>query len=344
MSSPCLTAVLPGLILGPDAQFDPFQQLVLPGLTACVGRATRSRIVATTGDSWLRKVFAAEHAGAAELTRAYDLPAGEAGHWLRADPVHLRPDRDRVILFPADLLNLTQDEAQALVATLNAQFAVDGMVFHIGAADRWYVRLQQAPAITTTPVEQVRGSNIHAHLPQGRDALYWHRFLNETQMLLYTHPVNDARELAGERTANSVWIWGEGAPAGLLPRSYTQVWADDIWPRSLARAAGISQAGLPAHYAGLAISGAGLVWLDTLAQPAAAGDLHSWRARIAQLDADWLLPLFTAWQSGALDQLTLIMPGPAGGFRLVLDRVVRWRFWRRPYPLTQLAALLRSAR
>ena len=44
-----------------------------------------------------------------------------------ADPVHLRPDRDRLILFDSRNLGITHEEAGALVGLFNGHFAADGM-------------------------------------------------------------------------------------------------------------------------------------------------------------------------------------------------------------------------
>jgi hypothetical protein len=40
------------------------------------------------------------------------------------------------------------------------------------------------------------------------------RLQNEMQMLLYTHPLNDARQARGQPAINSVWFHGSGAVPG----------------------------------------------------------------------------------------------------------------------------------
>ncbi len=44
---------------------------------------------------------------------------------------------------------------------------------------------------------QALNRSVKHHLPQGADALAWHRVMNEAQMILHTHPVNVAREANG---------------------------------------------------------------------------------------------------------------------------------------------------
>jgi len=48
--------------------------------------------------------------------------------------------------------------------------------------------------------------------PKGVEALHWHQLFNEIQMLLFSHPVNEAREVRGELPVNSVWLWAEVVP------------------------------------------------------------------------------------------------------------------------------------
>ena len=64
-------------------------------------------------------------------------------------------------------------------------------------------------------------------------------------MLFHSHPVNDAREAAGEPTVNSVWFWGGGVLPDALDPVFAGVWGDDPLARGLARASGVAWASLP---------------------------------------------------------------------------------------------------
>jgi len=76
--------------------------------------------------------------------------------------------------------------------------------------DRWYLRLDSLPDISTLPLSQVAGRNVHGLLPGGKDAARWHQLFNEIQMLLFAHPLNEARETRGALPINSLWFWGGG--------------------------------------------------------------------------------------------------------------------------------------
>ncbi len=146
---------------------------------------------------------------AAVRIKALGVDPGNA-YWLAADPVTLVAGHDDVHLAGA-VRDLAAEEAAALIDTLNAHFAADGIAFVAPRPDAWFVRAAIAPAITTRPLDAVAGRTLRECLPQGSDAGTWRRWQNEIQMLLHEHPVNAARERAGRAPANSVWLADGGS-------------------------------------------------------------------------------------------------------------------------------------
>jgi hypothetical protein len=53
------------------------------------------------------------------------------------------------------------------------------------------------------------------------------RWLNEVQMFLHGHPVNEAREACGKPVVNSLWLWGGGRQPAAQPATYSSVWSDN---------------------------------------------------------------------------------------------------------------------
>ncbi len=83
-----------------------------------------------------------------------------AAHWLRADPVHLRADPTRVILFDADSVGLDDAESDALLAHLNAGFPGGELHFERAAAPtRWYVRMTMPVALALASPRALRGTD-----------------------------------------------------------------------------------------------------------------------------------------------------------------------------------------
>jgi hypothetical protein len=333
-----LTLHLPGLVwLDNHGADDVTKGLELPALATLLGRgqitSTPSSLSALTAQAFAL----ADLAPARSLAQADGLAAGE-GHWLVADPVHVRIDRDRALLADVGILTLAQHEADLLIASLNRHFAEDGLRFHAPQPGRWYVEASEAPRAEFTALADVVGEDVNIHLPKGQDGLLWSRFLNELQMLLYTHPVNDEREARGEPAVNSVWLWGNGE-AGQPAGSAKLVLSDDALWQHYATLAGTAHDAAPYAYDGLAAAAgqAGSVLLrdDSLLAAAQYRDAWGWREALGQHEERWFAPLLAALKARRLEQLTLVCHGEAG-FTLTVRPADLWKFWRRPRTLASL--------
>ena len=70
--------------------------------------------------------------------------------WMRADPVHLRADRDRVLLFPSHGFTLEADEAEQLGAALERHFA-DLFELRVLRPDVWVLGTAAEAALQSKP-------------------------------------------------------------------------------------------------------------------------------------------------------------------------------------------------
>ncbi|MDP3745339.1 MAG: hypothetical protein Q8Q76_13525 [Methylotenera sp.] len=136
----------------------------------------------------------------------------EVGHafWLRADPVHLVMQRDSFSLSEPLPIQVEPEHAKNIIASLNQHFSPDGLTFLIGDSGAWYLCLNQVPQIKTSLPSIAVGKNSYQFMPQGDMSAKWRAYLNEAQMLLFSHPANAARELAGAPVINSLWLSGGG--------------------------------------------------------------------------------------------------------------------------------------
>ncbi|HXL82742.1 MAG TPA: hypothetical protein VN989_01290, partial [Casimicrobiaceae bacterium] len=142
------------------------------------------------------------------LARAAGIDPGSR-YWLCAEPVTLDIGRVEVRLAGA-VSDLDAADGIALLSSLRAQFASDGIEFLEGGPGRWWATLADPQQLETSPPDAVRGKPLIAHLPRGADAARWRRWQSEIQMLLFEHPVNRLRESSGLRPVNDVWMWGGG--------------------------------------------------------------------------------------------------------------------------------------
>jgi hypothetical protein len=260
--------------------------------------------------------------------------------WLRADPVHLRADRDQLVLADSAAFDISRTEGEALVETLNRHFG-DAVMFYPMRPGRWYARMASAPDIETTPIAAARGKSVEGRLPSGAHAMRVHALMNEAQMLLHEHPVNVAREARGELAVNSVWFWGGGVLDASKARPFSAVIGDDPLARGLALAAGIPARTLPkgaeTMLAGVKDEGVALVFLDALQNAASYADAGRYREQLAALERDWFQPLLAALRSGRLGMLTLHLPGEDFLLEIETARPDLRYFWRQRKPLSTYA-------
>jgi hypothetical protein len=243
---------------------------------------------------------------------------------LRADPVHLRVDRDSAKVFDDLLLQISESEADSLLDSLNAHLAETGLKLCRATPARWYLSGDPLANLTTTPLPKVLGRNAVSELPTGIFGRDWARLHTELQMLLHSHPVNEARESIGQPTINSLWLWGEGN----LPTSRGD-WAirSNIgWVRGLLDSGrNLADESLDAQD-----------WLiadDALEQALLRGDPVRWQRELRRLEHELFAPLLARWKSGEMTALTV----DAGAVRLQAEK----HWWRRIGRRGNLAELLR---
>ena len=268
----------------------------------------------------------------APVSAAFDGLGG--GCWLRADPVHLRLQRDQLVLLPD--VGVHAGEAGQLCAALNEHFAGQGMEFFAPHQQRWYMRLDQLPDIVTVPLSQAAGRNVRGLLPKGAEAARWHRVFNEIQMLLFAHPVNEAREVRGELPVNSLWLWGGGCEVNIAPQeTYDCVSSDEVLAGMFAAAARVPFSSWPEQWRDEKNSGRQLLVWTGLRSALRRGDLDAWRAALQEFETGYAQPLWQALRAGKISQLRVDILGGDHARRLLLARADVLSFWRRARPLAQ---------
>lgn len=339
-----LTVLVPDLVWPEPGDTQTLANLPCPSLEWLLAHGTCIRGPRQDGESALASCFglAGDPPFAPLRLLGEPLPAfahnAREGFWLCADPVHLRFHHERIVLADAGAFSLSDDEAHSLAIALNREFADMGE-FHVATPRRWYLRLTAAVAHAALPLSVVAGRRVNGELPTENAPSPLRRWLNEVQMFLHGHPVNDARQAKGEPSVNSLWLWGAGTLPGVETR-FSSVWADTPLALGLARAARLPARELPDSLAGLladAESGKSpLVVLDALQARVLYEDGDGWRAALTDLEAQWFAPLRTALGQ-QLDGITLVAPTIYGHLAWEIGAGERWKFWRRSRPLATLA-------
>ena len=310
--------LVPGLLSLPEAPRTPSLEFLLAR-----GRATRGD--PRSAESWLRDAFGLDSLPAGALSVA----APGAATWTRADPVHLRLLRDRVVIVPAEAFDLPAEEAGALVEALNRHFG-EGLAIEMHSAARWAARLAAPIAVPDEPALQVAGRAAEPGMQGGA-------LLTEIQMVLHAHPVNEAREARGEPPVNSLWLWGAGAAPQHVQARWQSLTAGDPLVLGLARAAAL-RARPPAPATQwldrVPEEGRHLVVLDALRAPAALGDADALSRMLAALEEAWFAPVLAALRAGRVGMVTVHVPDAARALSVEAIRGDLRRIWRRPRPLS----------
>jgi hypothetical protein len=354
-----LTLLIPELIWPEPDDRDTLDALDCPALGTLLARSRRSRRAPQSFEASLSDAFVppegehpAPYAALRLLGEAQTLPQPDSGNgsWLACDPVHLRFHQEHLILAGMGHFGITLAEAQTLVTALNDQLAEHGR-FHATSAERWYLQLTD-PALTdgfsAAPLSTVAGRRIERLLAESTATRGMRRLVNDIQMILHAHPLNQQRENAGQMTINSLWLWGAGA---LPPRQdekqekpFDGLWSDDPLALGLARQAGITSCPPPADAATLlAEAGPGkrqLLILDTLLGPVQYENSADYRQAMMALEQRWFAPLKQALAAGRITRLRIDAPTAYATLSWECRRSDLWKFWRRPRPLAHLAQQL----
>ena len=157
---------------------------------------------------------------AAEAARADGFSPADGSGWGLLTPAHWHVGHDQVNLVDPATLDLDEPEARTLHATLAPLFEDLGWTWHWAGPMRWYVSHPSLAELPTAAIDRVIGRNVDLWLNDHPGVMLVRRLQSEVQMLLYVHPLNDAREARGAMSVNSFWLSGTGAtqpPERALP-------------------------------------------------------------------------------------------------------------------------------
>ena len=289
--------------------------LKLPHLDTLLGQmtlaSTDSADETTLSPPHERALIAAYGISAPGVTPDGQLPwgawhAAQTGHAVAADeawavitPCHWAVQTGHISMIHPRALGLMEDESRALLAAMQAYFAGDGITLVYDTATRWLARGGVFAGLATASPYRVIGARVDDWIPKGNAAKTLRRLQQEMQMLLYTHPLTDARTDRGQSAINSFWVSGTGSLS--------------------ARQLSFAQARSPSPPAVIVPNG--------LRDAAIMEDWNAWAAAWTRIDASECKDLLAASQAGRAVTLTLCGEKSAQTFRTgenaVMARVKR---------------------
>ena len=109
--------------------------------------------------------------------------------------------------------HITTEEAGRVIETLDKELSSEGVRFHPGKSYRHLMVMDKGgDGIEATPPHDISDNEISPHLPRGEGAEKLIALMVRSQEILKDHPVNKERSAAGKKTADSIWLWGQGRP------------------------------------------------------------------------------------------------------------------------------------
>ncbi len=279
-----------------------------------------------------------------ELPQGSDTPfgalscLGDGGNpgsevWVRVDPVHMRPDMAKLLVFASPDIEITHSHAEEIGGLVGEALADWGKLSRQHPR-RWYLRLNESPGVTTTPLPRAVGLDVEQALPQGESGALWRARINEIQMRLFASEINIEREQSGMATINGVWLWGVGKLPSVPRSSYTSVVSDSPIVRGLSIRSGVKRVSAlkesPDDLLSELGDGEHLVWLDT-PNSRLVGDPSAWSEWLSHLENRWPNRLLDGVASGEIERIAL---HGGDGVAHCLDRGAMRRFWRsaKPFP------------
>lgn len=338
-----LTFLIPGLF---GARAEPlYQGLDLTSLELILSRAKRieDRFAADCLEGMLCRSMRIPRIDGgdwpvAAITREIDDKPAHDVWQMRADPVHARAGLGEITLNHPHELMITRDESAALVDSVSQHFSEEPWCLQAPHPARWYIECTTDPGITTESLSKMTGAVEDRLLPRGEQQSYWRSVVNETQMLLHTHPVNEKRQEDGLTSVNSIWLWGSGKRPVWGNVCWTTVCCELHLGEALARGAGLRHSNQPGGLNGLLSREPGsarhLVVLGQLDFPARRLDFEGWRSALESLMQDWFESLVSAIRSGMVSRVEVSL-GDGTAYRLEPSHLRRW--WRRRQSFAALA-------
>ncbi len=114
--------------------------------------------------------------------------------------------------------HISSTEAREIILELNQKLNASRYQFYPGVGYRHLLVWRNAAGSPqTTPPHDIPGKPIAPFLPRGDYAEEILGLMSGAADLLKDHPVNAVRAAEGKKTANSIWLWGQGGKPQMSP-------------------------------------------------------------------------------------------------------------------------------
>lgn len=125
-------------------------------------------------------------------------------------------DYEKRIMLDYSAGEIGSEEASELIGFLRDNLSADGARLYAGVSYRHCLILKNGETgAELTPPHDISGKAVGPYIPKGINSALLNEITKRSFELLKNHPVNEERKKRGQRSANSVWFWGEGRKPAL---------------------------------------------------------------------------------------------------------------------------------
>ena len=252
---------------------------------------------------------------------------------MRADPVYIQPNREQLVLLGNSGLDISLQDAERMVNDINSTYHDTAWQIAALTPRQWILEQDAVEQIQTHALNEVVGKNINSFLPAGAEEKKWRALMNELQMFLHAHPVNQQRQMQGLPVVNSLWFWGAGvlpAPVTDSDKSFIQCWSGETISLALSRLNNVPRRDLPEKaedWLKQAISpGHHLLVIEQLFNDIVKSDPLEWWQSFNEFVEQWLTPLVAAIKQNTLEQINLV-DSDGSCYQLTPRMSKRWWKW-----------------
>ena len=233
--------VLPGLFDLPLHELEPeLIQRELPHLNRILRLATVKPNQAYTIDAILNSALGLHDSAGLPMAQAFAVAgAGEFEHMLICQAIHLRPDMHSTVIVPIHSNRNNIQDIDIIINDLKELFKVNCDITTV-TDGVFLLCLKEFEAPLHYPhILSVLGKTANPYIEQTRHILPWYKLLNEIQMFMHQHEVNQQRLQRGLLAINSLWFWGAGSRPQALDSNLAW-YCDDVLLNRFAESLGLA--------------------------------------------------------------------------------------------------------
>jgi len=129
----------------------------------------------------------------------------------RCNLVTLTPGNNSAVMDDYSGGHITTEEADGLIKSIKKKLDTDEIHFHPGISYRHLMVWHKGKdKINCTPPHDITDKEISEYLPKGDGEKTIRDLMKASVEILEKDPINLKRKAAGKKTANSIWLWGQG--------------------------------------------------------------------------------------------------------------------------------------